>query len=109
MPVHDGSGSDQDERLPPPGPERSQRNAKQLVQGSQSMARPLRMQSQQLPTESQVFEDEVLAGTASAGHSAEEMSERHDHNKNLIGTIRIQLFSRSFILPVYDVLARHGP
>jgi len=56
------------------------------------------MQSQQLPTESQVFEDEVLAGTASAGHS-----------KNLIGTIRIQLFSRSFILPVYDVLARHGP
>jgi hypothetical protein len=67
------------------------------------------MQSQQLPTESQVFEDEVLAGTASAGHPAEEMSERHDHSKNLIGTIRIQLFSRSFILPVYDVLARHGP
>jgi hypothetical protein len=67
------------------------------------------MQSQQLPTESQVFEDEVLAGTASAGHPAEEMSERHDHSKNLIGTTRIQLFSRSFILPVYDVLARHGP
>ena len=42
-------------------------------------------------------------------HPAEEMSERHDHSKNLIGTIRIQLFSRSFILPVYDVLARHGP
>jgi hypothetical protein len=36
------------------------------VQGSQSMVRSLRVQSQQLPTESQVFRDEVLAGTASA-------------------------------------------
>jgi hypothetical protein len=34
MPVHDGSRSDQDERLSPPGPERSQRNPEQLVQGS---------------------------------------------------------------------------
>ena len=34
MPVHDGSRSDQDERLGPSGPERSQRNPEQLVQGS---------------------------------------------------------------------------
>jgi hypothetical protein len=39
MPVHNGSRSDQDERLSPPGPERSQRNPEQLVQGSQSTAR----------------------------------------------------------------------
>jgi hypothetical protein len=52
MPVHDGSRSDQDERLGPPGPERSQRNPEQFVQGSQSTARLLRVQSQQLPTES---------------------------------------------------------
>ena len=64
------------------------------------------MQSKQLPTKSQVFEDEVLARTASAEHPTEEMSERHDHSKNLIGTIRIQLFAKSFILQVYDVLAR---
>jgi hypothetical protein len=43
----------------------------------------------------------------SADHPAEEMFERHDHSKNLNGTIRIQLFARSFILRVYDVLARH--
>jgi hypothetical protein len=60
MPVHDGSRSDQDERLGAPGPERSQRNPEQFVQGSQSTARLLRVQSQQLPTESQVLEDEVL-------------------------------------------------
>ena len=76
--------SDQDEWLPPPGPERSQRNPKQLVQASQSSARSLRVQSQQLPTESQVFEDEVLAGAKSADDPPEEMPERHDHDKNLI-------------------------
>src|SRR5271167_2437309 len=52
MPVHDGSRSDQDERLPPPGPEGFQRNPEQLVQGSQSTARSLRVQSQQLLTQS---------------------------------------------------------
>ena len=34
MPVHDGSRSDQDERLGPPGPARAQRNPEQFVQGS---------------------------------------------------------------------------
>ena len=109
MPVHDGARSDQNERLPPPGPERSQRNPEPLVQGSQSTARLLRVQSQQLPTESQVLEDEVLPGTENADQSAEEMSERHDHGKNFSGKIRIQPFAKSFILQVYDVLARHSP
>ena len=43
------------------------------------------MQSQQLPTESQIFEDEVLPGTEGADHPPEEMSERHDHTQNLVG------------------------
>ena len=107
MPVHDGSGSNQDERLPPPRPERSQRNPEQLVQGRQSSARPLRVQSEQLPTESQVFEDEVLAGAKRADNPPEEMPERNNHGKNIIRTIRIQLCAKSFILQVYDVLARH--
>src|SRR5260370_1875903 len=87
MPVHDGSMMDQDERLGPPGPERSQRNPEQLVQGSQSTARLLRVQGQQLPTDSQVLEDKVLTGTESADQPAEEMSERYDHGKNLSGKI----------------------
>ena len=57
-------------------------------------------------TERQVFEDEVLPGTESADHPAEEMAEPHDHGKNLIGTVRIELFAKSFILWVCDVLAR---
>ena len=77
------------------------------MQGSQSTARSLRLQSQQLPTESQVFEDEVLPGTESADHPPKEVPERHDHGKNLIGKVRLELCAKSFILRVYDVLARH--
>jgi hypothetical protein len=106
-PVHDRSRCDQDERLPPPGPARSQRNPEQLVQGGQSTARTLRVQSQQLPTESQVFEDEVFTGTAGADHPAKEMSERRDHSQKPIGKIRIELCAKSFILQAHDVLARH--
>ena len=41
------------------------------------------MQSQQLLTESQVFEEEVFPGTDGADHPAEEMSERYEHGKKL--------------------------
>src|SRR5271163_2614199 len=107
MPVHDRSRSDQDESLPPPGPPHSQRNPEQFVEGSQSTARSLRVQSQQLPTESQIFEDEVLAGPESADYPAEEMSEPHDHGKNFSGKDRIELCAKSFISQVYELLARH--
>jgi hypothetical protein len=72
------------------------------------MTGSLRVQSQQLPTESQVFEDEVLAGAENADQPTEEMSERHDHSRNYIGKVRIELCAKSFILQVYDALARHS-
>src|SRR5271169_526079 len=90
MPVHHGSRSDQDERLPPPRPERFQRNPEQLVQGSQSTARSLRAHSEQLRTQSQVFEEEVLPRPESTDHPPEEMPERGRHGKNLIGTVQIE-------------------
>jgi len=97
MPVHDGSGSNQDERFAPPRPDCSQRNPEQLVQGSQSSARPLCVQSEQLPTESQVFEDEVPAGAKRTDDPPEEMPERHNHGKNIIGTIELSFgLRRSF-------------
>ena len=65
------------------------------------------MQSQQLLMESQVLKDELLTGAESAEQPAEQMSELHDHVKNLTETFRVQLCAKSFILQVYDVLARH--
>jgi hypothetical protein len=75
------------------------------VQGSQSTARSLRVQSQQLPTESQVFEDEVRPATERTDQPAEEMPERHDHGKNFSGKDRIKLCAKSLISQVYDLLA----
>jgi hypothetical protein len=66
------------------------------------------VQRQQLPTESQVLESEVLPGTENADQPTEEMSKRHDHGKNCSGKVRIELCAKSFILQVYDVLARHS-
>jgi hypothetical protein len=59
--------------------------AQSYPNGSQSTARLLRAQSQQLATESQVLEDEVLPGTETAYQPAEEMSERCDQGKNFSG------------------------
>jgi antitoxin VapB len=63
----------------------------------------LRLQSEQLPTESQVFEEEALAGAKRADDPPEETPGRHNHGKNIIGTIRIQFSAKSFVLQMYDV------
>jgi hypothetical protein len=73
----------------------------------EGQARLLRVQSQQLPTESEVLEDEVLPGMDSADQPAEEMWERHDDSRNHIGKVRVELCPKSFILQVYEVLARY--
>ena len=85
MPVHNGSGNDQDERLLPTGPAGSQGNPEQLVQGRKSTARSLRVQSQQLLTEGQIFKDEVLARPERADDPPEEIPERLDDGTDLIG------------------------
>jgi hypothetical protein len=64
------------------------------------------VQSQQLPTESQVFEDEVRPATERTDQPAEEMPERHDHGKNFSGKDRIKFCAKSLISQVYDLLAR---
>ena len=66
------------------------------------------MQRKQSLTESQVFEQKVLPETERADHPAEKMPEQHDHGKSFIGIVRIERFAKSFILCVYDVLARHS-
>jgi hypothetical protein len=66
------------------------------------------VQSQQLPTESQVFEDEVRPATERTDQPAEEMPERHDHGKNFSGKDRIKLCAKSLISQVYDLLARYN-
>jgi hypothetical protein len=62
------------------------------------------VQSQQLLTESEVFENKALSGTKSRDNPAEEMPERRDHGKNLTGTPQIELVTKLLILLLHDVL-----
>ena len=61
MPVDDGSGCDQDERLFPSSPDLPHADPEQLVRRRQSPARPLGVESQELLTKSKAFQDEILA------------------------------------------------
>ena len=67
------------------------------------------MQSEQLPTESQVFKDEVLAGAKRLT-----IHPRRCRSDTIMARIISELsefsfFAKAFILQVYDVLARHRP
>ena len=60
------------------------------------------MQSQQLLTKNQIFQDEVPSGAESTDSPPQEMTEQRDdgqnHGQNLIETRRIKSVSKSFIL-----------
>ena len=62
------------------------------------------MQSEELLTQDEVFQNEILAGTKGTAKPAEDVPEPYDHAKNLTGTLPIQLGAKSLILWVYDVL-----
>ena len=101
MPADHGSRCNQNERLFPPEPHLPQHNPEQLMQGGQSTTRTFGVQSQQLLTESEIFQDEVLPGTKGTDNPSQKMSERGDddrnHGQNLIEKRRIQLACNSFI------------
>lgn len=81
MPTNNRSRCDQDERLFPSSPELSQYDPEQLVQRSESMARLFGVQSQQLLTEGQIFEDEILSGTERTHEPSQEMAERNEYGR----------------------------
>src|ERR1019366_311756 len=63
--------------------------------------------SEELLTQGEVFQDEILAGTKGTAKPAEDVPEPYDHAKNLTGTLPIELGANSLILWVYDVLMSH--
>ena len=104
MPADNGSGCHLDERFLPFIPEPSQYDPEQLVPCRESSARSLAVQSEELLTQGEVFQDEILAGTKGTAKPAEEVPEPYDHAQNLTGTLPIELGAKSLILRVYDVL-----
>jgi hypothetical protein len=82
-PVNNASGCHQDERFFPSCPKTSQHDPEQLVPCSESSARSLAVQSEELLTQGEVFQDEILAGTKGTAKPAEDVPEPHDHARIL--------------------------
>ena len=56
------------------------------------------MERQELLTKSEVFEDEILAGTQRTDSPSKEVPEQHDHGKNLTEICIVGLTAKSLIL-----------
>ena len=56
----------------------------QLVSRRESPPRALGMERQELLTKSEVFEDEILAGTQRTDSPSKEVPEQHDHGKKIL-------------------------
>ena len=94
MPIHNGSGCDENERRFPSSPQPSQHDPKHLVPSRESTARSFDVQRQQLLAESQIFQNEVLTGTESTENPTEKMAKSHDHGPNFTGTRGTTLLSK---------------
>ena len=79
MPSNHRLRCNQDERLFPAGPQCSQDDPERFVQCSDSVARSLGVQGEQLLTERQVFQKQFLAGPEDANDPADEVPEHGDH------------------------------
>ena len=106
MPVHDGSGSNQDEKFLPPRPEGSQRKPGQLVQVN-------RVRGRCVCKASSCRRRAKFSRTRSSRERKElTIHPRRCRSDTLMARIvsevsEFSFFAKSFILQVYDLLARH--
>jgi hypothetical protein len=106
MPIHDGSRSDQDERLSTPTRLSSMR-PRTACAGRSIDGEAFSRAELAIADGEPGFRGRGLPGTTSADHPAQEMPEKHNHDKHFVGTVRIEPVAMSFILRVYEVLASH--
>ena len=83
MPTHHRFWGDEQERFLPPRPQLSESDPEQLVDRAQSPPRSFAMESQQLLTQCQILQHEVLAGSKRADKPADEVPKQRNHGKNL--------------------------
>jgi len=64
------------------------------------------VESEQLLTESEVFEDEIRAGTKNSDQPAENVSKQYSHGKEIFLEGPPRQLAKGLILRVYGVLTR---
>ena len=107
MPLHYRSRRDKNQGNLPPRPEPPQENPEQLVQGGESTPWSYGVQCQQLLTERQILEHEILVRAERADDPADKVAKRCEHGQNLIAMLALQPSYKSFILDSHDILISH--
>ena len=109
MPPYDCLRRDQDQRSLPARPNFSQNDPEQPVDGTQSRARSLGVQSQQLLPKGEVLQEEFFSGAKDGDDPAEQMSKARKHQGIIAKSAPGRCASKSLILRTRRVLARHRP
>jgi hypothetical protein len=86
----------------------SQNDPEQPVDGTQSRARSLCVQSQQLLPKGEVLQKEFFSGAKDGEDPAEQMSKAHKHQGIITKSAPGRCSSKSLILRLCRVLARHS-
>src|SRR5271169_5146865 len=108
MPANHGLRGDQDQRFLPARANLSQNDPEQPVDGTQSRTRSLCMQSQQLLAKGEVLQEEFFSRAKDGDDPAEQMSNAHKHQRIIAKSAPGRCSSKSLILRLCRVLARHS-
>ena len=107
MPPYDRLRRDQNQRSLPARPNFSQNDPEQPVDGTQSRARSLGVQSQQLLPKGEVLQEECFSGAKDGDDPAEQILKARKHQGIIAKSKPGRCASKSLILRTRGVLARH--
>jgi hypothetical protein len=108
MPANNGLRGDKDQRFLPARANLSQNDPEPPVDGTQSRARSLCVQSQQLLPKGEVLQEEFFSGAKDGEDPAEQMSKAHKHQGIIAKSAPGRCSSKSLILRSCRVLASYG-
>lgn len=92
----------------PSRPEPPQDHPEQLVRGGEPTPWSFGVQVQQLLTERQILQHEIVARAERVQHPAGEVAKRCEHGRNLIARLALQPSYKQFVLDSHNILIRHS-
>ena len=108
MPLDHRSRRDKNQGSLPSRPEPPQDHPEQLVRGGEPTPWSFDVQSQQLLTERQILQHEILARAERVDDPADEVAKGCEHGRNLIARLALQPSYKQFALDSHNILIRHS-
>ena len=107
MPLDHRSRRDKNQGSLPSRPESPQDHPEQLVRSGEPTPWSFGVQGQQLLTERQILQHEIVARAERVQDQAGEVAKRCEHGRNLIARLALQPSYKQFVLDSHNILIRH--